>query len=116
MLYNSGDNDSDVDRPPLTEADLRRKANKQRSKVKQRLTIEEIEEYKRKNEQKKKDSDLKKKNKKLWQQMHGTKGGKKFADEESKTYPKPVDRDERKRMTRENRENKVRTEGPNLAE
>lgn len=33
-LYNSGENDSDVDRPPLTEADLRRKANKQRSKVK----------------------------------------------------------------------------------
>ena len=33
-LYNSGDNDSDVDRPPLTEADRRRKANKARSKVK----------------------------------------------------------------------------------
>jgi hypothetical protein len=50
--------------------------------------------------------------------MHGTKGGKKYTDEESKTYPKPVDRDERKRMTREARENKdkSRPEGPNLAE
>ena len=28
LLYNSGDNDSDIDRPPLTDADLRRKANK----------------------------------------------------------------------------------------
>jgi hypothetical protein len=27
-LYNSGENDSDVDRPPLTDADIRRKANK----------------------------------------------------------------------------------------
>ena len=44
-LYNSGDNDSDVDRPPLTEADHRRKANKARSKVKKKLTEEEIEQH-----------------------------------------------------------------------
>jgi hypothetical protein len=42
-MFNSGDNDSDVDRPPLTEADHRRKANKARSKVKKKLTEEEIE-------------------------------------------------------------------------
>ena len=48
--------------------------------------------------------------------MHGTKGQKKFSNEEAKTYPRPVDRDERKRLTREARENKVRPEGPNLAE
>jgi hypothetical protein len=46
--------------------------------------------------------------------MHGTK--KKVYNEESKTYPRPVDRDERKRLTREARENKVKPEGPNLAE
>jgi len=32
-LY-SGSNDSDVDRPPLTEADRRRQANRMRSKMK----------------------------------------------------------------------------------
>jgi len=59
---------------------------------------------------------MKKKNKKLWQQMHGTKKAHKWDSEESKTYPRPVDRDERKRLTREARENKVKQEGPNLAE
>ena len=47
------DGDSDIDRPPLTEADRRRRANKQRSKVKTRLTLEEIEAFKRMNEEKK---------------------------------------------------------------
>lgn len=42
--------DSDVDRPPLTDADKRRRANKLRSKVKQRLTVEEIENFKKQNE------------------------------------------------------------------
>jgi hypothetical protein len=32
-------------------------------------------------------------------------------DEESKTYPKTIDRDERKRLTREARENKKKPEG-----
>lgn len=36
LLGGSGsDNDSDVDRPPLTEADERRRRNKMRSKIKQ---------------------------------------------------------------------------------
>ena len=43
------DEDSDIDRPPLTEADLRRKINKQRSKIKP-LPNEKIEEYKKINE------------------------------------------------------------------
>ena len=43
MLGNSDeDDDSDVDRPPLSEADVRKKANKQRSKVKKARTDEEI--------------------------------------------------------------------------
>jgi len=60
----SGDDDSDVDRPPLTEADRRRRENKQRSKVKPKPTLDQIEEYKRINEQKKRDCEDRKKNKK----------------------------------------------------
>lgn len=53
--------DSDIDRPPLTEADKRRKMNKQRSKVKTRLTLEEIEAFKKRNEEKKAANEKKKK-------------------------------------------------------
>jgi predicted transcriptional regulator len=70
------------------------------------LTIEEIEEFKLKNEQKKKESELNKKNKKLWQQLHGSKKKEWKPSEDQKTYPRPLDRDERKRLTREARENK----------
>jgi hypothetical protein len=54
------DDDSDIDRPPLSEADVRKKANKQRSKVKKPRTSEEIEAFRRINEQKSKDKGLKK--------------------------------------------------------
>ena len=45
--FDSGSNDSDVDRPVLSEADKRRRENKQRSKVKPKPTAEQLEEFKR---------------------------------------------------------------------
>ena len=44
------EDDSDVDRPPLSEADVRKRANKQRSKVKKPRSPEELEAFRRINE------------------------------------------------------------------
>ena len=57
---------------------------------------------------------MKKKNKKLWQQMHGTKKAHKWDSEESKTYPRPVDRDERKKAHERSKGKQGETRRPQL--
>ena len=85
---------------------MRRKANKQRSKIKQKLTSQQIEEFKLRNEQKKKDSEDKKKKRK--QPKYKTDFSEESKDEMisiKKGISNPpkawMDRDERKRVARE---------------
>ena len=63
-LMGAGSNsDTDEDRPPLSEADERRRANKQRSKVKHMPSPGRLQEFKTLNEAKLREKEIRKKNK-----------------------------------------------------